>query len=241
MTTTVEPPTLPDAAPAADPGGRVRRILLLLVLTALVGGLGWVVLVSPWLAVEKVAVTGTTRTTPQAVLKAAGVPAGTPLARVDTDEVAERVRRLPAVASVEVGRGWPHTLRLDVTERRPVAGVLAGGGMDLVDAGGVVFYRAPRLPDGAVRLQVNEPGPRDPSTRDALAVLADLPPSLRARLAILRATPAEGVSLRLRDGRRLLWGGPERTADKAQVAEALLKLPGTTYDVRSPGVVSRLD
>lgn len=43
----------------------------------------------------------------------------------------------------------------------------------------------------------------------------------------------------LRDGRRLLWGGADDTALKAQAAEALLKMPGSVYDVSRPGVVTR--
>jgi cell division protein FtsQ len=218
---------------------RLRHALVALIFAALVGGLGWVLLASPWLAVDKVAITGTDRTTPQQVLKAAAVPAGTPLARVGASAVAARVRALPAVADVEVSRGWPRTLELVVTERVAVAGVLRGRTVDLLDGQGVLFAQAPVMPTGVLRLQVDEPGPADPSTRDALSVLGALPTSLRSRLALVRATPAEGVSLRLRDGRRLLWGDPARTADKAAVAEALLRLPGATYDVRSPGVVTR--
>jgi len=44
--------------------------------------------------------------------------------------------------------------------------------------------------------------------------------------------------LHLRDGRTVLWGSAERSADKAQVLPALLARAGTTFDVSNPDVVS---
>ena len=65
----------------------------------------------------------------------------------------------------------------------PVVGVVTRDGVTLVDASGVAFAPAPALPPGVVRLQVARPGPSDPTTRAALAVLADLPQPLRGRWA----------------------------------------------------------
>ena len=69
----------------------------------------------------------------RAVLDAAAVTPGGPLAAVDLAGIADRIARLPAVESVRVGRSWPHTVAVDVTERVPVAvtrnvaGPAAGG------------------------------------------------------------------------------------------------------------------
>lgn len=225
------------AEPDETAAPRRRWPLLLSALAA--GALGWVVLASPLLDVEKVVVSGTQRTTPEQVLAAAAVTAGTPLARVDAGGVRARVGELDPVARVEVERGWPDVLRLRVTEREPVVGFLTAGRYVLLDEDAVPFARETRLPQGAVRLQVARPAADDPATRAALAVLGSLPDALRARLAILRATSPEAVSLLLKDGRQVVWGGPGRTADKAAAAEALLRLPGTVYDVSSPEVVTR--
>ncbi len=180
MTTLDETPVLAAEAPAGRRRGtRLRHALVLLLFVGLVGGLGWVLLASPWLAVDEVAITGTGRTTPQQVLKAAAVPAGTPLAKVDAGAVAARIERLPAVASVEVSRGWPRTLQLDVTERVAVAGVLRDGKVDLVDATGVPFAQGAGPADrrrapagqraGAARpVDARRPrGPRRPAGRPA--------------------------------------------------------------------------
>lgn len=232
--------TLLEERPADADEAPVPRRRWPLVLSALVAAaLGWVVLASPLLDVERVVVSGTQRTTPEQVLAAAAVTAGTPLARVDAGGVRARVGELDPVARVEVERGWPDALRLRVTEREPVVGFLTAGKYVLLDEDAVPFAREPRLPPGAVRLQVARPAADDPATRAALEVLGALPDTLRARLAIVRATSPEAVSLLLADGRQVVWGGPGRTQDKAAAAEALLRLPGAVYDVSSPEVVTR--
>ncbi len=79
---------------------------------------------------------------------------GTPLARLDTDEVADRVRALPSVASVDVRRSWPHTLVIEVTERTPVAVVAATDGFVVLDASGVVFNQVTARPPSVVLLRL---------------------------------------------------------------------------------------
>ncbi len=199
----------------------------------------WVLLSTPLLSVRAVAVTGTDRLTPAQVRDVADVTRGTPLARVDTDAVVRRLKALRPVSSVEVSRGWPSTLRVRVTERTPVAGLLDTSGVTLVDAQGVAFARARALAPGTVRLQVPRPGPRDATTRAALQVLADLPPSLRGPLRVVRAATPSTVTLVLSGGRQVIWGSPEQTERKAEVTLALLKLPGRTFDVSRPSVVTR--
>ena len=213
--------------------GTANALLVLLPLA----GLAWVLLASTWLGVDRVQVTGTSRLTPEQVVAAADVRTGTPLARVDTGAVEERVAELAPVADVAVRRTWPGTLTVDVTERTPVAGVLQDGAYTLLDAAGVAFAKEKALPEEAVRLQVFEPGPGDPSTRAALEVHAALPDELRERVRIVRATSATSVVLWLRDGRQVVWGRPGQTATKAAAALALLSKPGSVYDVSAGDVV----
>jgi cell division protein FtsQ len=216
-----------------------RRAGLLAAVLLPIALLGWLLLWSPLLAVRTVSVSGTSRLTPAQVRVAADVRRGTPLARVDAAAVARRVEALRPVADVHVSRGWPSTLRIRVVERVPVAGIVAGRGVQLVDASGFAFAAAPTLPAGLVRLQVARPGPSDPATTASLAVLADLPATMRGRVRIVRAASPSSVTLLLADGRRVLWGGVGDTALKVQAAEALLRMPGVFYDVSRPQVVTR--
>ncbi len=225
--------------PASGGAPRGRRALGLLLGAGAVGLLGWLVLFSSVLAVDRVVVTGAVRATPAQVLAAAAVETGTPLARVDTAGVSRRIARLDPVARVEVHRSWPSVLRLRVVERIPQVGFLTAGRYVLIDADGVPFARVARLPEGTVRLQVARPAGDDPTTRSALAVLGELPTDLRARVRIVRAASPAGVTLLLKDGRQVVWGGPGRAPDKAAAALALLRLPGSVVDVTSPDVVTR--
>lgn len=201
--------------------------------------LAWVLLVSGWLGVDRVVVVGQSRLAVAQVQDAVAVPPGTPLARVDTRAVADRVARLAPVAEVQVLRSWPGTLRVELTERVPAAGVVGAGGVQLVDAEGVVFATEPALPRGLVRLQVEDPGPQDPATRAALEVHGALPTSLRDRVRTVQAESPASVVLLLADDRRVVWGSPGDTETKAAAIEALLRMEGTVFDVSAPGVVVR--
>lgn len=213
---------------------RVARGLLLLVPVAV---LAWVLLASTWLAVDVVQVVGQQRLSPAEVRQAAAVVGGTPLARVDTGAVQRRVEALTPVASARVTRSWPGTLRVEVTERTPAAGVVGPSGVRLVDGAGVVFAEAPALPAGLVRLQVDAPGPEDPATLAALRVHRDLPAELRARVRIVRAATATTVVLLTSDGRQVVWGSPGGTATKAAAALVLLRTDSQVVDVSAPGLV----
>jgi cell division protein FtsQ len=200
--------------------------------------LAWLVLASPVLDVDRVVVTGTSRLDAAQVQAVVGVPAGTPLAHVDTDAVRRRVAALPAVADALVGRAWPGTLRVVVTERTPVAGApLPGGRWELVDTTGTSYETVDQLPAGAARLEVADTAADRPAAaRAALAVLGGLPPALREQVASARAASATGVVLVLADGRTVLWGDDSDGAVKAATAAALLQRPGKQVDVSTRGL-----
>ncbi len=233
-------PRLQERARAERSTRRRRRLRhvgqALLVLLPLVA-LAWVALLSTWLAVDRVAVTGTGRITTEAVVQAAAVAPGTPLARVDTDDVEERIGALPPVAEVTVRRTWPGTLTVQVTERTPAAVVPSVRGVLLIDAAGVLFGGEPAPPAGVVRLEVADPGPDDPATRAALEVHGALPEALRSQVTVVQAPSPSGVRLVLVDGREVVWGRPGGTETKAAAVLALLDRPGTVFDVSGEGVV----
>jgi cell division protein FtsQ len=186
--------------------------------------------------VESVEVTGIATVAEADVLAAAAVQPGTPLAAVDTGAVATRVAALPPVESVSVGRSWPHTLTVAVTERVPVATVSTAQGPALVDRAGVVYQGGPT--SGLPRLTTT-PRSDDPATLAAVAVLTSLPDALRAQVdtagAVVTAPGAPGqVTLRLLDDKEVRWGTAERAEEKAAALTALLTQPGTVYDVTSP-------
>jgi cell division protein FtsQ len=218
---------------------RRRRVAAVVAGVALLVGLavaGRLLLFDLGLAdVEGVEVTGSTTVPVDDVLAAAAVEPGGPLAAVDTAGIAARVAQLPGVASVEVGRGWLHTVTVAVTERVAVAVAVTPQGPAPVDATGIV-YPAP-VPAGVPRLTFGAVRPDDPSTRAALDVLTGLPDGLRAQVLTIGVSVGGGtpqVSLGLTDEREVRWGSAERGPEKAAVLVALLTRPGRVYDVTSP-------
>jgi cell division protein FtsQ len=209
---------------------------------AVVGALvavAWVLLGSSWLGVDRVEVIGDERVTPEQVRAAAGIEPGTPLARIDLDDVEAAVRELLPVGQVVARRSWPGTVRLELQERTAVAGVVRPEGVLLVDRDGVGFATEPALPAGLVRLEVPSVGPEDATTAAALEVWGGLPAPLLGQVVSVRAGSPSSVELLLPDGRSVVWGAPGDTASKAAAASVLLTMPGRVVDVSAPGVAVR--
>ncbi len=224
-----------------------RGIAVIAALVAGVLGLaGWLVFFSSVLEVRTVAVQGlkNDKLTVDQVRDAIGPVQHGPLARVDLDAVKHRVQAIPRVAKVEVWRGWPHTLRVKVTERQAVAAVKgADGQFTSVDAGGVSFATEAAPPAGVpvVELQLGRPA-QDAAgvfaaadlVKGAVQVAAALPPEVAQRAGSLQVRSYDDIELQLNGGGTVRWGSPERTARKAVVLLALLRQKAATYDVSAP-------
>jgi cell division protein FtsQ len=199
---------------------------------------GWVLWGTSVMGVREVRVSGTELLSAAQVRDVAAVPERTPLLRVRTGQVADRVAALPPVAQVQVRRDWPRAVVIEIVERTAVAAVpSSGGAFSVLDATGVVFQTVERAGDLPV-VVVDQPGPDDPATRDALTVLAALTPELRADLESLTAAGPAGIELALRSGWTVVWGDETDSDAKAQVATALLDRDGAVIDVSAPEVVS---
>ncbi|WP_229797957.1 cell division protein FtsQ/DivIB [Planomonospora parontospora] len=218
---------------------RAWRTAFLVLLTAgVVGSAVWLVFLSPVLGVRDIRVTGNFDVSAAQIRQTAGVVDGTPLATVDAAAVEGRIRGIRRIESAEVSRNWPGTLVIEVVEREPVAAVQVGDKSALMDRHGVVVEVRETAPPALPVLRLDRPGPGDPATAAALAVIDALPEELAPRVAEVHAPSAETVTLRLKDGRTVMWGGRDRPADKARILVTLLQRPADTYDVSSPDVVT---
>ncbi len=228
------------AAVARVPSRRLRLLRSVAVASLLIvlGAGGWVAYGTDVFAVSRVRVTGTDVLTPDEVRRVAGIRAGTPLARVDLETVTERLSRLAPVARVVVRRDWPDSVAIRVTERTAVAVVPASRGFLVVDASGVVFDRVANRPVELPLVELTRPGPKDQTTRDALTVLSALTPQLRKGLVRLSAPSPTRITLRLTNGRSVLWGDAAHNDKKARVATVLLRRPARIIDVSAPDVVT---
>lgn len=228
---------------ARDQGRRRRRRLLaVLALVVLLGG-AFAATQSPLLAVDQITITGAARTGAPAVQAAAGIDPGRPLVSVDEGAAQARVEGLPWVAAAEVTSHWPHTVRIRVTERVPVAVAGQGPAAVLVDRTGQVLGPADDadLPV-VITAAVPEPGGRlAAQSRGAVAVVAALPPALAEQVSTVERH-TNSLVVTLRDGIEVELGDQTRLKAKSEAALALLEQADrptiATIDVSVPGTAA---
>jgi cell division protein FtsQ len=158
---------------------------------------------------------------------------------IDEDALREAVAAFPVVDSVHADADFPHTLRIVVSERVPVAALTAGRRSIAVASDGTLLPddRPRSLP--AIPMRYLPTGSRltNPGTLRALAIVAAAPAGLRARVAGV-ARGKGGLRATLRGGGTVVFGGPNLLAAKWLVAAAVLRDPsarGARYlDVRIP-------
>lgn len=211
-----------------------RRSLVALVVVGGIGLGGYALWFSSWLTVEQVAVSGAEQVEPAEIERAAGVPLGEPLARVDLDAISTRVGSLAIVEEVDVVRGWPHTVEITVVERQAVAVVQIGTGWRGLDEDGVVFRDFGTPPPGLPRV-LTASGASSEALREAAAVVTALPADLVPTVDNVSVASVDQIELLLRDGRTVVWGSAEDSEQKARVLEVLLDQPARLYDVSVPG------
>lgn len=211
-----------------------KPVLVLLLVGALVAGAGWLLYFSSLLAVQGVQVTGVEQLSEAEVRRAAAVPPGQALIRVDLDRVSTRVEALAPVRSVDVTRQWPDEIRIAVTERTAIAAVDLGGSLHGMDETGVIFVDYRRAPDDLPRV-VTPAGTGEETLREGARVVAALPADLAAEVNHVDLESIDQITLVLRDGRDVLWGSAEESEEKARVLAVLLAQPGRHFDVSVPG------
>jgi cell division protein FtsQ len=244
-------PTRPGAGATADPGTDTtrkkflrrrrarrwlvwRRLLAGLLVLGAVAGAAWLVLFSSVLAAAGTEVTGTEALRKELVVETAEVPLGVPLARLDLDAIEARVEGLAAVESVQVSRGWPDQVHIDVTERTPVAAVLWEGRWRGLDGSGVLFREYDRRPTALPVVQMRASTPVE-ALAEGAAVVSTLPDALLGRVEAFDVRSIDDITFRLRGGARVVWGSAEYSEAKAEVLEILLGQEARTYDVSAPG------
>ena len=211
------------------------RVLVATVVVALVLGLLWLVMFSNVLAVKGAEVRGTTFLSEAEVSSVAQVPEGVPLARVDLDAIEARVESLPAVRSVEVGRGWPDQVTIDVTERVAVAAVSREGEWEGMDETGMLFRRYAEQPDDLPEVRMLAPTTSADALAEAAAVVAALPADLLERVRHVGVATIDTIDLTLRNDSVVHWGSADDSAAKAEVLALLLREKAREYDVTAPG------
>ncbi|WP_456820940.1 cell division protein FtsQ/DivIB [Cellulomonas sp. URHB0016] len=206
---------------------------------------GWLLLLSPVLALEpgevEVRGAGTVVAVDQ-VLRVVDTHASTPLPRLDTVGLRDRVLEVPGVREARVTRAWPHGLTVVLVAREPVAAVPEPGGSGaapgyaLLDMDGIQVGRVDVAPDGLPVVDVPVGDKR--ALRAVLSVLERLPADLLAQVAGVSAHTQDTVTMTLRDGVEVDWGSAVETPLKIAVLGTLRASPATqgasVFDVSAP-------
>lgn len=218
---------------------RWLRIAVAVLVVAALGALVWLVGFSSVLAVRGAEVSGRTTLKESQVLRAAQVPIGRPLARVDVGAIEERVSALNRVDTVEVSRSWPHTVSIAIVERKAVVWATFNGEVRGIDRNGIAFRSYGTPPDGLLeaKIDVTEARARLQTSEAVAAVvvlIVDRDPALRKVIESVSASSKDSIELALKGGRTVVWGSSDDGERKLTVLEPLLKIDATRYDVSAP-------
>ncbi len=220
---------------------RVRLLAAALAAVALLGG-GWLWLRdSSLVSVEHVSISGV------AGPDAASIRSALTLAARNMTTLDVRVGQLrtavapyPVVKDLQVSTQFPHGLRIRVLEDLPVGALVAGGHAIAASGAGTVLHDVPAgsLPSVPVGLLPGGSQVTDRNALRSLALLADAPRWLMARIQQVTTSPPHGLVVQLRSGPSLYFGDDSDLEAKWLAATEVLADPssaGASYiDVTDP-------
>jgi len=93
---------------------------------------------------------GTSLTAPADVEATLGLEQGMNLVGLATDPLEQRLRGIPSVKDANISIGLPDTIRVDVTERRPIVVWATAGHRFVVDETGLLFAEMGEAPSPAI-------------------------------------------------------------------------------------------
>jgi len=203
-------------------------------LALLAGGI-WLVQFSPVLVARSVRVEGVPRGAVSEIMRRAAVPIGTPMVRVDTTAIADRVIATATLAEVSVGLSWPSTIVIMASPRVPILAVKnPQGQVQVVDAQGVAYATVTAPPRGVPMINTVESPPSREALRAGITVLRALSTSQRGRVTNVTVSGANMVTLKLGTV-TVVWGGASEPELKVRVLTALMGHKGFgTIDVSAP-------
>lgn len=218
---------------------RRRRIILWGSIGAVVAlVLGSVVAAySPLFAVREIAVAGAEEVDPAAVQQALAGQIGAPLALVNASAVKSALTEFPMIETYALEARPPHELLVRIVERTPIGVIDSDAGYSLVDAAGVVLSTTPDPPKERAVLEISG-GIDSPAFRSAGLVMRSLPADIRGSVAEVRASSGDDVTLKLQDGKSIVWGSERDSVRKAAVLVRLIAASpdSSVFDVSSPTV-----
>ncbi len=193
---------------------------------------------SPLAKVEKVSVSGSKLADSAKIVEALKPLEGKPVGSLNNREITGLLKKFPAIQDVRIQLDGPHDLRVEVVEHRQVAVMERDGKKMIVGDNGVALKEvsgdeADKLP--LVRVPEKDPGHQ--IFDGVVQALAELPGGVLATLKQAEAKSVDTVTFKLRDGRKIVWGGPEDGPMKAALVETFLNqkdVKDKVIDVSTP-------
>lgn len=232
--------------------GRLKVILIVVALVAVVLGVGGAVLAnSSILSVEEVTVSGVEHLTAEELTELAAVPEGSTLINIDANGIASRLTSNPWVESVTVDRVFPHGINLNITERSISAvvevtvdesknterWVLSADGMWLMeipdkdsDEGKALAEQIYEDADAALEItdipygSTPEAGSfcSNANIENALAIIDGMTTELADQVKSVSAASSDSTTLTLENGVEIAFGDASDIRDKERVCLELL-------------------
>jgi cell division protein FtsQ len=182
----------------------------------------------PWFAIDEVTVSGATTNEREIKLAVEQVAQDMTTLHLKDDELRDAVAQFPTVATVAADTGFPHALRVTVTERLPVAFIKVGPRRTAVSADGYLLLGASFDPKPLPRLEgvVAQRGRLSGDAAAQAAILGATPQPLRERVTSSTWDEGQGgVVVSLDNGPDLRFGDGSRARDKWTAAVAVLSSP----------------
>ncbi|MBR1859688.1 MAG: FtsQ-type POTRA domain-containing protein [Selenomonadaceae bacterium] len=112
-----------------------KGLIYLLITVVVIGILVYV----PFFTLSEIKLTGATYLTKEDIVKIGNIYFGEPLFKLETDEVTKRLLKDLRIEAVTVRRELPHTLEINVKERKPLATIVCDYGYLDLDRNGKVI------------------------------------------------------------------------------------------------------
>lgn len=196
---------------------------------------------SPVLALKEVVVEGSTRVPAAEIEEALKDLYGEPLARIDSERVAQALKPLTLIQEFTTRIEPPNTLVVTIVERAPLGFIEKAGTFVVVDASGLELWSEPAAPEAFPRITAS-PVSDSEAFFASVRVLSAVPPEVLSQIDTVSAKTLDNVRFSMKQSRHeVLWGSPDRSLEKARVLAASLNAAGQAepklIDITTPDSV----
>jgi cell division protein FtsQ len=214
----------------AQPKQHSKRPWLLWLILILAATGYWLIFHSQYFLVTNIKVQGNSRVPSEKISTLAQIAVGQSIAKIPTNEISSALSAIPEIKSVAVERGWPHTVLVNVNERKPIAVANNGKQLVLVDDAGIVAS-APisQAPKGMLTVIG---APSSNAMLAAVTVIAGLPKEWK--VLEVNASTQDSVVVHLAKGISVTFGSGDDIDQKVKVATALIANKYKEINVSSP-------